>query len=159
MEKVTTLSIEEIKDFTSKAFQYQKDKDQYILNKDIKGVKDFTNCLFDNGFEVRDCYYNWGNEIMYEISEAIQDCKDIQEVQSEIEALEPDTEPDVYTSELTNWLSSNIDHVYYLTEALEYGANDGFQLLQQAQSLHIQEVKGLVKQSLLDYLEKITKDL
>lgn len=50
-------------------------------------------------------------------------------------------EPDIYTHDLTKWLHERLDHVYYLTQALEeFGSTDGFQLLGMAQSLHIQEV-------------------
>jgi len=50
-------------------------------------------------------------------------------------------EPDVYTSDLTNWLGSRNDFVYYLTEAItEYGAQDGFQALAITQQIWKQEV-------------------
>ena len=153
------MNTQEVKEFIKGAFQYQPDTDQDILNNDIKGVKEFKDYLFNNEFEIRDCYYSWGSELMEEVLEAIQDCQDIEEIQSEIEALNPNTDPDDYTSNITSWLNSNNEYIYYLTEALEYGIKDGFQLLQQAQSIHIQEVKGLVKQALLDYLEEIEKDL
>ena len=50
-------------------------------------------------------------------------------------------EPDVYTNDLTAWLHARVDHVYYLTEALqEFGAKDGFDALQTAQVTQIQEI-------------------
>ena len=50
-------------------------------------------------------------------------------------------EPDVYTSNLTEWLNARADHVFYLTEALEeYDIKEGSQLLMAAQSLQIQEI-------------------
>ena len=46
----------------------------------------------------------------------------------------PEIEADSYTSDLTAWLNSRNDRVYYLTEALEeYEIKDGFQALQMAQ--------------------------
>jgi hypothetical protein len=63
-------------------------------------------------------------------------------------------EPDVYTHDLTEWLHRRADHVYYLTEALEDGAKDGFQLLQAAQQKHIMEVGN----SLISELEDVDTD-
>ena len=48
---------------------------------------------------------------------------------------------DVYTANLTSWLASNIDHVYYLTRALEeHEPKDGFEALALAQYLAIEEI-------------------
>lgn len=51
-------------------------------------------------------------------------------------------EPDVYTHDLTAWLHESVDHVFYLTQALEdFGPfDDGFALLGAAQQIHVQEV-------------------
>ena len=50
-------------------------------------------------------------------------------------------EPDVYTSDLTKWLHSRVDNVYYITQALEESEfKDGFQLLTYAQSIYIREI-------------------
>jgi len=59
------------------------------------------------------------------------------------------TEPDVYTSDLTKWLNSRNDRVYYLTQALEeFGCKDGFQALSTAQSIEKEEVFGAVVSAL-----------
>lgn len=42
-------------------------------------------------------------------------------------------EPDVYTSDLTEWLSDSEYHVYWLSDAIEIGVEDGFQALRIAQ--------------------------
>lgn len=69
--------------------------------------------------------------------DAIADCGDEDEIEERLFELEPD----VYTSDLTEWLHARNDHVYYLTEALEeYDLHDGFQALSVAQAKHIQEV-------------------
>ena len=65
---------------------------------------------------------------------------DIKTIDDAKEAL-MEIEPDIYTSELTAWLNSRNDNVYYLTEALEEsGTKDGFQLLSYAQHLYIIEI-------------------
>jgi len=62
-------------------------------------------------------------------------------------------EPDVYTHNLTAWLHSRADHVYYLTEVLEESeVKDGFQLLAAAQQKQIQEV-GFALISALESVE------
>ena len=61
-------------------------------------------------------------------------------------------EPDCYTSDLTEWLHSNNNRVYYLTQALEeMGITDGLQALAAAQQLEKQEIANAV----LNYLINI----
>jgi hypothetical protein len=51
----------------------------------------------------------------------------------------------VYTGELTEWLNSHNENVYYLTEALEeYDEKDGFKALMLAQYKAIDEIFGEV---------------
>jgi hypothetical protein len=47
---------------------------------------------------------------------------------------------DVYTSGLTEWLNSSNHNVYYLSEAIENGAEDGFKALALAQYKAIDEI-------------------
>jgi hypothetical protein len=62
-------------------------------------------------------------------------------------------EPDIYTQDLTAWLHSRADHVYYLTEVLEESeVKDGFQLLAAAQQKQIQEI-GFALISALENVE------
>ena len=66
----------------------------------------------------------------------------------------PEIEADSYTSELTKWLHSRNDRVYYLTEALEeYEIKDGFQALQEAQLRERKEVFYSVLNSLRELCE------
>lgn len=52
-----------------------------------------------------------------------------------------DSDTDVYTSDLTEWLNRSAENVSYLTEALEeYGEKDGFKALQLAQMNAREEV-------------------
>jgi hypothetical protein len=67
----------------------------------------------------------------------------------------PEIEADIYTSDLTKWLHSRNDRVYYLTEALEeYEIKDGFQALQEAQLREREEVFY----SVLNSLRELCKD-
>lgn len=67
------------------------------------------------------------------------------EAKNEDELSELEPEADVYTGELTAWLAENVNHVYYLTEALEtFSDSDGFQALTMAQYLAKREVLTLV---------------
>ena len=72
----------------------------------------------------------------------IEDEDDLQEKRSEI----VDGLVDVYTSDLTAWLNSNNNNVYYIEEAQkEYGMQeDGFKLLAMAQYMAIDEIFGEV---------------
>jgi hypothetical protein len=66
-----------------------------------------------------------------------------------------DPEVDIYTYDLTAWLHSRVDRVYYLTEALEAGSiNDGFALLSYAQYLERCEVLNSVRSSLENLIEE-----
>jgi hypothetical protein len=58
-------------------------------------------------------------------------------------------EADIYTSDLTAWLNSSNNRVYYLTEALEeFRFKDGFNALMAAQKLEIDEISN----SVLNYI-------
>ena len=66
-----------------------------------------------------------------------------------------EVEPDVYTSDLTEWLHRRADHVFYLTQALEESeTRDGFQALQAAQGIQIREVAELTLSALQEVAEK-----
>ncbi len=49
-------------------------------------------------------------------------------------------EPDIYTNQLTHWLASNVNHVAYLNQALEWESEDGFNLLRKAQSFFLDDM-------------------
>lgn len=59
-------------------------------------------------------------------------------------------EPDIYTSDLTTWLGSKNDFIYYLTDAIKEGAQDGFQALSMAQSKYIYEVATALYEPMKD---------
>jgi hypothetical protein len=92
-----------------------------------------------------DSVYRFTMEALGTIADADADGlteDNIQELSSSIEA-------DVYTSELTDWLGENNNHVYYLTQALELGVTDGFQALAMAQLNAKVEVFDIVCRELL----------
>jgi len=91
-----------------------------------------------------DTIYDFINRCASAIYEAGAEDEDAaQEAVYEIEA-------DVYTNSLTAWLNERCDHVFYLTEALEDGVQDGFQALQFAQTKQIQEIGGNLIAALLE---------
>lgn len=60
-------------------------------------------------------------------------------------------EPDIYTSQLTEWLNESNEHVYYLTEVLEeYEPKDGFALLTMAQGKAMEEAYQAVVEALIE---------
>ena len=79
------------------------------------------------------------------IEDALGNFADYDDPDSAIDEMESD----VYTSDLTEWLNSSNNRVYYLSDALsEYGVNDGFQALSLAQLQEKREVAWAVKDSL-----------
>jgi hypothetical protein len=103
-----------------------------MLNLTFK-VSEATNLSMDS-------VYSFTYEALQAYADA--DDKDIDDVAFNLEA-------DVYTGALTAWLSENVNHVYYLTEALqEYQPTNGFSALTLAQQKAKSEVAGTV----LEYL-------
>ena len=95
--------------------------------------------------------WNLPDDFIYSrIVEAL-DCLVEREPENEDNARErlEELEADIYTSDLTAWLNSSNNRVYYLTEALkEFGYKDGFNALMAAQKLEIDEISNAV----LDYI-------
>ena len=87
------------------------------------------------------------------IEDALQYISDQDEDADDLDC--PEIEADSYTGDLTKWLHSRNDRVYYLTEALEeYEINDGFQALYLAQLCE----RGEVYDSVLNSLRELCKD-
>lgn len=89
-----------------------------------------------------DWIYGTYADLMQKVSEYdLKTIDDLENVRYEI----VDSCVDIYTADLTKWLASNINNVYYLGEASrEYGSMDGFQLLAVAQYKAIDEVMNEV---------------
>ena len=85
------------------------------------------------------------------ILEALSTLSEYEDPDDAIEGIEAD----IYTSDLTDWLNSRNDRVYYLTEAQQqYQPEDGFQALSLAQYQEKSEVFWSVKNSLENTVEE-----
>jgi hypothetical protein len=94
---------------------------------------------------------DWRYEFVHDALRAIVDTDDLED------AFESIT-PNVYTAELTAWLNSNIQRIYYLNDAIqemvEIGAKyDGFTLLARAQRIERVEVFNLIVDELLELID------
>lgn len=86
-----------------------------------------------------------------ETLDLIEDADDEDEAERMIEEMEPD----VYTSSLTEWLNEHNAHVYYMTQAAEeYGTTDGFNQLQVAQKLCMEEVAREILEAVKEVAEE-----
>lgn len=139
----------------------KKKKIEMILN--IVKISEIGRCYLDitdeneglrhiiyEGLKLDDYQLKWFDEAINEIFDNINPDyftdKDIEEYEFNIEA-------DPYTDQLTEWLHSDTERVYYLTEAMEtYEPEDGFQLLIDAQCLEIDEVYNSSRRILIDWL-------
>ena len=94
--------------------------------------------LYDNDQD-QDYTYKW---VSYAFEEIRTQLEDEEKDLNDIDLYESiDSEVDVYTYDLTKWLNSNVNNVYFLTDVLtEYETKDGFQLLTQAQHKAISEI-------------------
>jgi len=96
-----------------------------------------------------DYVYEFTNDALCVLS----DCDEGQEDDAiyEIEA-------DCYTSNLTEWLNSRCDRVYYLTEVLEefQPVIDGFAALTMAQQKEKQEVAQAILSGIKEYIENLS---
>jgi len=118
--------------------------DDYVINKiNIEWQKDIIHKA--HGEKLPDDYIY---AFIYEVLSSLVECNAGEEEDAihEIEA-------DCYTSELTKWLNSRNDRVYYLDEAAANGITDGFQLLAAAQLQEKQEVAWTVLQGIKDRME------
>lgn len=66
-----------------------------------------------------------------------------------------DSNVDVYTSSLTEWLNKSDYNVYYLTQSLENGdVSDGFQALSLAQYYCYEEIYNSVRDAIVNFLKE-----
>jgi len=95
--------------------------------------------------------------VYWEVYNCLNEIIDLKpETEEGLEDILENIEPDVYTSDLTEWLNQHNGHVYYLTEALEtYEIKDGFQLLAVAQELAKREVWTEVIELIRSEVEKM----
>lgn len=89
-----------------------------------------------------DFVYDTFSGLLERLSEyTIDSIGDIENYRHEI----VDAYVDIYTHDLIKWLASDINNVYYMTQAIEeFGVTDGFQVLSTAQYIAIDEVMSNV---------------
>ena len=139
LKKLNEYKIIKIQDTEKERLIFKNDDTFKLFGKDTDG----------EGLSPFDDYsYKWLNSfldsVIYKIDYSNpKDYNDLkhclEEFEDEInEAVESET--DVYTYDLTQWLGAHNGNVYYMSEVLEdYGTKDGFSLLQQAQYKAIEE--------------------
>lgn len=64
-----------------------------------------------------------------------------------------DSKVEIYANGLAYWLCLNNKNLYYLTEAIEEGASDGFNALSLAQYKAIEEVAYKLRDLIADYVD------
>lgn len=88
-----------------------------------------------------DWTYGTYADLMQQVTEyELNTIDDLEDVRHEI----IDSYVDIYTDKLTEWLHDNVNNVHYLTDAMEQAEGDGFNLLQMAQYMAIEEVMNEV---------------
>ena len=127
-----------------KTFNKAKDDERSIYTFNEKVInQEIRDILFKADFKIDDYHYRW---LAYAF-DSIREHLELNDDLKEFEIYEASNSSiDVYTGCLTEWLASNVERVYYLTEAIENDCKDGFQALQQAQSTEIQEVYNMALQ-------------
>ena len=128
-----------------------KNKDTWEIfgNKDIEILSPFN-----------DYTYEWLNSFLNEVIDFIgyKDFDDFDELNNLIEEhiFEwADSETDLYTSNLTEWLNHTPRNIYYMDEVIEdKSENDGFKLLQLAQYKAIEELYNNALRVLINHLKE-----
>jgi len=103
--------------------------------------------------------YEWLKSFLTNVIELLED-RDFENFNELEEAINEkmtewaDTETDIYTSDLTEWLNESENNVYYLGEAIEEGAEDGFKALSMAQYKAIEELFTNANRCLIEHLKQ-----
>jgi hypothetical protein len=128
-EKALTFFIEGKRIYSEDTFVYLNEKAPEELRQAVKNAHGDS---FPNDF-----VYGTFVDLLQKVTEYDDQRHNIEDIRHEI----VESECDIYTHDLTEWLADDINNVGYLTEVMEEGgANDGFQLLSQAQYKAIDEV-------------------
>ncbi|MDD2627802.1 MAG: hypothetical protein PHD20_02830 [Clostridia bacterium] len=145
-----------IQELASEALTYfttgtRDNGNKYIKTTDNRPewVHDMVFTAHDNGNILPDDWkYKFIEESLYYISE-----------HEEVDFPE-EMEADIYTSDLTEWLHSRNDRIYYMSEVLEEydHIKDGFQLLQISQTKEKEEVYFSVLNSLQEIIDNQEND-
>lgn len=119
--------------------------DKKIVVIDAESESQLEKDLYNLTFKIKEETYlgiDSVHEFLYEALTAIVENDDLENVS---------LQADVYTSDLTSWLAECVNHVDYITRAIEeFNVPDGFSALETAQSLAKQDVLDIV----LNYLNK-----
>jgi len=139
----------ETEDRNDKVIFKKSDEVFKVFGAEEKGVLNPSN----------DYTYKWLESFLTNVIELLEgrDFEDFDELEEAIneEMTEwADTETDIYTSDLTEWLNNRNDNVYYLSEAIEEGAEDGFKALSMAQYKAIEELFTNANRCLIEHLKQ-----
>lgn len=145
--------------------------------------QDKQRLIFKNGQEVfsifgsedkevlnpfNDYTYEWLNSFLSNVIDLLEinEYSNFEELSEDIQdhiSEWSDSETDIYTSDLTEWLHYNNNNVYYIEESIkEFGINtndvNGFSILMTAQYMAIQELFNSALCCLMDYLKDYDLD-
>lgn len=140
---------------TSYKYRDKDDKDSkyYVFGKALDEDTDLKHYLYDMGLEIDDYHFEWLNEAFEIIGENIDfnSFKSLDRLRKVLEDFEFEDKitQEVWTSNLTKWLASKNDRVEYLSNAIENGAQNGFDALQIAYMMEKSEVYYMAKNVLL----------
>lgn len=135
--------------FERKVVPTDRNKDGFIwINKDHENSEVTELCHTAHGETLPDDFIY---SVIVDALDIFGECETEEQAQERIYEIEPD----VYTSDLTAWLNSSNNRVYYLTQALEeLEIKDGFQALAAAQQLEKQEIATAVLNYIIANLEE-----
>ena len=161
------METKQINKFKASVLNYVKELNEYetikIKNSEEKRIIFKKNCFkMFNLNPFNEYSYIWLtsflDSVIYVLDyEGFKDFDELNEVLERFEEnlnQEIDNETDIYTYNLTKWLNSDIENIYYLSEVLKYyDEKDCFKLLQMAQYKAISEFYYKSNESLKDLLE------
>lgn len=139
--------------------KYREDNTSYYaLKKENHIHESFADSLISSDdWIISSCYYEKGYQVCEYILNKLEDSGEVKGLIEFLENLEAGEfsecySPD-YTSDLTEWLNLDNRNVYYLSEALDMGVKDGFELLSIAYNMWQEEVFNLVVQAIIKTLQ------
>jgi hypothetical protein len=121
------------------------------FGENIENNEEIKNYLFNAGFEIDDYHYKYLNNGFKAIKELLEYNDNIKESDTDVllKELENidlyekiDSEVDIYTVKLSEWLASSINKFDYVNEVLEesFKVKSGEDLLMQAQYREIEKI-------------------
>jgi hypothetical protein len=132
---------------------------KYIFNEKLPEYKQLKTACWEVKMKVDDYHYKWFAYAFQAIADNADWGEDMgtdAEMIEAIENIEFETEADIYTSDLTKWLHSDVDRVWYLTDAIiEFKPEDGFALLSIAQDTEIREVYDMARNAVIKLIERL----